>query len=351
MNCLNLLAQNFYLQGQIKGCDTEWVYLSDYDTNQKIDSTHCKNGAFVFKRHLDEPFMAKLSLESDKNGTLFFVENTNMTLDGSKESLWSSKVNGSALNDLNNYYNENFFHPLRMKFVQNSVERNQLKLPADSLKLKAIDRNTDSLQAVSKQQIVRMIQENSKSFLGLYTLSIHYGEMEIEKVKTLLANLSDELKNTPTGKRLTEIIYKKGLLKAGDSLPVFVLNNTNKQAISSESFIGKYVFYNFWASWCGPCRKEHPELIDLYMHINPQKIEFVSISTDEDLNKWKDAIAKDKLLWKQLVDKVDKNGLTLAENLGIQGIPTNILVDEKGIIVARDITMQEFKSILEKIHK
>lgn len=346
-----LLAQDLYLQGKIKGCDNEWVYLSDYDTNQKLDSARCKNEHVVFKRHLEEHFMAKISREADKSSASFFVENTKMTFEGPLKALWESKAIGSAINDLNTYYNGVVFQPFRLQFLQSNIERNRLKLPEDSLKIKAINEKLDSLQAVSKRMTINQIKKHSDSFYGLYVLHKNYRTVSVEESKVLLLNLSDELKNTPTGKKLTELIYKRGTLKAGDTLPAFILNDLKSREVSSTTQRGKYIFYNFWASWCGPCRKEHPKLIELYKHRNAQKIEFISISTDEDLTQWKKAVQKDQLPWPQLIDKVGKTGLTVGQNLGIQGVPSNFLIDDKGVIVARDMSLQDFAKFLEGMER
>lgn len=323
LSCHSLLAQDLYLQGKIKACNNEWIFLWNHDTNRKIDSTICKNEHFEFKQHLEEPFRAKITRTTDRSEMSFFAENTQMAFENFEENLWNSKVSGSPLNDLDKNYNEVVFHPFRLQFLQANMDKNNLKLPEDSLKLKQIDWKLDSLQAVSKQMTINIIKEHSNSFLGLYNLNNHYNTISIEDSKILLASLSDDLKETPTGKKLTELIYKRGTLKAGDALPVFVLNDLKNREVLSKFLAGKYIFYNFWASWCGPCRKEHPELLELYKHRNAQKIEFVSISTDTDFDKREKAVAKDKLLWPQLIDKVGSNGLTVAQSMGIQGVPSN----------------------------
>lgn len=344
-----LIAQNYHLKGRINRCNNNWVFISDYHTNKKIDSVFCKNDEFFFNGTFDEPKMVKLTQVKDKSWFSFFMDNTIMEVVANKDSLWNAKIIGSPLNDLYEQYNNNLAHPIRLKLVENSVIKNTLKLPADSAQLKLIDRKIDSLYNESLLGTINIIKNNKSSFISLYFLNIQYGAIGLNKSKELLSEIDDKIKNTPTGRKLISKIYKIGKLNVGDLIPNFMLNDTNTKLVSSKSFLGKHVFLDFWASWCGPCRQEHPELIKIYNTNKFRNIEFISISKDEDMIKWKNAIIKDKLTWIQLIDEEDKNGLSVSNNFGVFGIPSNILIDKRGTVVAKDLSLKELSTFLKTI--
>jgi len=344
-----LIAQNYHLKGRINRCNNNWVFISDYYTNKKIDSVFCKNEEFSFHGKIDEPKMIKLTESMDKSWFPFFIEEANIEIIANKDSLWNSKVTGSPLNELYTQYNDGFAHPIRLKLVENNIIKNSLKLPADSSQLKLVDKKIDSLYNKSLLGTINLIKNNKSSFISLYFLEIQYGAIGLTKSKELLSEIDDKIKNTPTGRKLISKIYKIGTLNVGDLIPIFTLNDTNSKLVSSKSFLGKYVFFDFWASWCGPCRQEHPELIKIYNTNKFRNIEFISISKDEDMIKWKNAIIKDKLTWIQLIDEEDKNGLSVSNNFGIFGIPSNILIDKRGTVVAKDLSLKELSTFLKTI--
>ena len=335
----NLIGQEFNIKGRIKGCDRNWIYISDYNTNKKIDSVICKNEAFSFHGKIDEPKLVKLTESMDKSWFPFFIEEGNIEIKAIKDSLWNSKVFGSPLNELYTQYEMVLVNPIRLKLVENSIIKNTLKLPADSSQLKLVDKKIDSLYNESLLGTIDLIKNNKSSFISLYFLEIQYGAIGLNKSKELLTNIDDKIKNTPTGKKLISKIYKIGKLSIGEEITHFILNDINAKIVSSKSFLGKYIFVDFWASWCGPCRQEHPELIKIYNTNKFRNIEFVSISKDEDMGKWENAIIKDKLPWIQLIDKEDNNGLTVS----------NILIDKRGIVIAKDLSLKEFSTLLKTI--
>ncbi|MNY25738.1 Thiol:disulfide interchange protein TlpA [compost metagenome] len=120
--------------------------------------------------------------------------------------------------------------------------------------------------------------------------------------------------------------------------------------VSLKDFKGKYVLVDFWASWCGPCRADAPELKDVYEKMKGKNISFVSISLDSDKGKWQQALAEENMAWPQLSDlKGDQNTASLAYK--VKGIPAKFLIDPNGIIIGagfREVNSGPKQKILEK---
>ena len=130
----------------------------------------------------------------------------------------------------------------------------------------------------------------------------------------------------------------------------FSMKDTNDQIITLSSFKGKYVLLDFWASWCGPCREEHPNLIAVYDNYKNKNFTILSVSIDTDKERWIKAIAKDKLIWTQVSDlKGGKSEVYL--KYGITSIPANFLIDPNGIVIDKDLKGDALKNELFKIFK
>jgi peroxiredoxin len=122
----------------------------------------------------------------------------------------------------------------------------------------------------------------------------------------------------------------------GQEAPEISLPNSKGNTISLSSLKGKIVLVDFWASWCGPCRKSNPGIVKLYNKYKAQGFEVYGVSLDESKKKWLAAVKKDKITYTQVLDnKVWDSDAAL--KYGVEAIPTNFLIDKSGKIVAIDL--------------
>ncbi|HSZ72019.1 MAG TPA: TlpA disulfide reductase family protein [Cytophagaceae bacterium] len=143
---------------------------------------------------------------------------------------------------------------------------------------------------------------------------------------------------------------KKDKAAIGTPAPNFTLNDRNGKSISLTSLKGKYVVIDFWASWCGPCRAESPNMVKLYKKMKSDRFEILGVSLDGSEDAWDKAIEKDGLNWLHVSDLMQWNSPVVAL-YGIEGIPATVVVDPNGIIVAKNLRGEELMTKLEELLK
>jgi len=217
---------------------------------------------------------------------------------------------------------------------------NKLGVIFDSLKNDDIKKSLDYFKA------------NKTSLLSLYSFNRFTTFFaDYSKVEKDFALLPTWAKNTPDGKSIKAKIEGAKSAQVNTKAKKFVQQSSKGQKISLDAFEGKYVLLDFWASWCAPCRKEHPNLIKTYEQFKAKNFEIISVSLDSENDNWINAIAKDKITWTQISDlKGQQNDI--AVQYGVQSVPANFLINPKGTIIDKNLSGEELykklKTLLDK---
>lgn len=150
------------------------------------------------------------------------------------------------------------------------------------------------------------------------------------------------------GQPSTEVVNQKAVIEVGMIAPNFTEKNLKGKDISLKSFKGKYVLIDFWASWCGPCRRENPAVVAAYNAFKDKNFTILGVSLDKDRAAWEKAVKDDGLVWEQVSDLKGWNAAPAAL-YGVRSIPSNFLVDPQGRIIAMNLRGEALAQKLSEV--
>lgn len=225
----------------------------------------------------------------------------------------------------------------------------ELSAKNDTVGLKKLGVIFDSLKKDDINKSLNYFKANKTSLLSLYSFNRFTTFFaDYSKVEKDFALLPTWARNSPDGKNILAKIEGAKSAKVNTQAKKFVQLSSTGQQISFDAFEGKYILLDFWASWCAPCRKEHPNLIKTYEQFKNKNFEIISVSLDSEKENWLNAITKDKLTWTQISDlKGQQNDI--AVQYGVQSVPANFLIDPKGIIIDKNLTGEELNKRLKTL--
>ncbi|SHM10369.1 Peroxiredoxin [Chitinophaga jiangningensis] len=348
-------AKPFTIQGTVSDQKTPAkVFLRMRKSGETfIDSTLTKDGKFTFTGTLEEPTMASLMLSPEDAGKsvsmrrdmlAIFLESSTVTIT-TTDSISKATVTGSKANDDYNKLGEQLkgVNEVNMALQQQYRALAQAK---DKEGMKALEARYDSLDAAEKAIETSFFNANTSSPIALFVLNQVAGyDLDVKTIEPLYKKLSKEAKNLPSGKEFAKRLDAAKKTAVGSTALEFSQADSTGKAISLASFRGKYVLVDFWASWCGPCRAENPNVVKAYEKFNPKGFEILGVSLDDKKEKWLAAIHADKLTWQHVSDLKGWNNAA-AGLYGVRAIPQNFLIDPKGKIIAKNLRGEELEKKL-----
>ena len=365
LSALSVFAQEkkFVINGTLPVTSKKYNVLLSWNNGNEGEEVKLVNGKFEIKGIISEPGIATLSVQeaSPKQGKEFsrleYEQNTlNLFIDSgvititSKTFLWDAAVTGSAVvNDFNQYQQQ--IKPLnRLESKMGEVFDGYMKAKNKKMADELFEYYKGILHLYYLEQ-VDFVKNKPSSFISLYLTQEALGnEMDAAKADPMFVLLAPSLQNSEKGKLLKAMIEIGKKTMVGKPAADFMQPDANGNQIALSSFKGKYVLVDFWASWCGPCRAESPNLVKAYAKYKTKNFEIFGVSLDESKDKWLKAIKNDKYTWPQVGDMKGWEN-TVAHEYGIQGIPFNILLDPNGVIIARNLRGDALEKKLEEILK
>ena len=346
------------------------LFFTYYNTTSKFRYTDSATvGAekiVTFKTALDEPILAQLRVvpvagsagvkerpNFKRDNYSLYIEPAKLTA-VAKDSLGNTEVTGSA--------SHKDYLALKAKEAPYEAAEDALykdystaRKNKDSVGERVAENKIDSIESLVKEDVYKGFVKDygKKSPVALYALAQYTGySIDPVKAQPLYDQLAPSIKNLPAGKAFEKRIAVAKTLQIGRPALPFTETDTLGSPVSLASFKGKYVLIDFWASWCGPCRAENPNVVKAFNDYKDKGFTVLGVSLDRPGQKerWLKAIHDDRLAWTHVSDlKFWDNDV--AQLYDVKAIPQNFLIDKEGKIIARDIRGEELETTLQQVVK
>jgi peroxiredoxin len=342
---------NYKIDGSAEGIkDGTKVFLQEIsEQNQlvNIDTSAVKNGKFSFDPAEVENSDLNLITVEGINGNIIFVsENEKLKIKANKDSIIDSSVKGGEQNDFFKTYFDEVMgsNKERQRIQQEGMAAMRKK---DTVKVDAIRAEMDDINENSVSKRLKMIDNHKESNISVLILSDLMGLRLIDaaKAEEKFNALSEKVKNSKKGKKLSEMIAKAKaseiaatLPEIGNMAPQFSAPTPQGEELALSDALGKYTIIDFWASWCKPCRMENPNVVNIYNKFHEKGLNIISVSLDkpDDKKSWMAAISKDKMNWYHVSNLLFWNE-PVAKKYGVTAIPATFLLDANGKIIDKNL--------------
>ena len=341
----------YTINGTLEGAETGNVFLVKYagqnlDTLAKAAVTH---GKFTMTGTVDGLTDAFLTIEGKRGGTPVFIENAVLTANLDMNKPMENKVTGTPAQELANQFMaiSQGAQKAQSDLYQQYMAASQEK---DEAKMKEIEEKYNKVEADAKAEEEALMKANSDSYVAAYILSSKMGGMDVEELEEQFKILGPNAQASVPGKKIADRIQKMAAVAVGQVAPDFTLETPDGKQLSMHSIKGKVKLIDFWASWCGPCRGENPNVVKVYNEYHPKGLEILSVSLDNNKEKWVEAIEKDGLTWNHVSDL--KGWQSAAAQLyGVNGIPHLIVLDENNVIIAKNLRGEKLREKIAELLK
>ncbi len=330
---LALLSQKqLLINGKITGLhENSLVSLTDVDMpKDTLARGKIINGTLEMKGSLREAQLVSLNFQEQKKRTILFLDNNKITINGDIDNLQKLSVTGSPA-QADYMALQEMFNPLFDQYSKLSAQA-QAGGNRDSIQIQGA-RTFTAIQ----ERIEIYLQQHPASPVSPVLLMLTARLSEDVSVLEKRFNRLDTLVQTNYyGKMVRQVIDESKIGAIGSDAIDFTQDDVNGKPVSLSSFRGKYVLVDFWASWCGPCRMENPNVVKTYKQFKDKNFTIVGVSLDKSKDPWLKAIGDDNLAWTHVSDlKAWSNAVAVKYH--IQSIPQNFLIDPNGKIIAKDL--------------
>lgn len=335
------------------------VYLT-YRTGKTVitDSTVIDRGTFQLKGQVVDPVKARLIVDRQGVGILnlkeydflsIYLEKGQITV-SSPDSVSKAKISGSPINDENKKLSD-LLAPIVTKQKALAAEYDAAVKAKNEAAKDEIEKRFDVTDNELNELQIQFIQANTTSYVSLDAVkSIGGAAPDVEKIEPLFNGLSEQIKNTASGKEFAQKIAKLKQVAVGAVSPDFAQSNPDNKTVKLSDFKDKYLLIDFWASWCGPCRRENPNVVAAYNRFKDKNFTILGVSLDKDKEAWLKAVEKDQLNWAQVSDIKGWDN-EVAQLYAVQSIPANFLIDPNGKIIAKNLRGDQLLKKLAEIFK
>jgi peroxiredoxin len=327
------------------------AYLMKVENNALVafDSAEFNNG-YVFKGSVEKPMWAVFNIKGTNDRTDFFISNDAINISANEANPMKIDFEGTKVNDIYETYldSANNFSILNSKLYAEYQEANK---SGDKEAEEQIRAKMEMIYEAEQTFSENFAINNLENLVGLHIIrrklvyNMGYDDLKAAMDKIPASNQDNDYYSYLVGH-----LAKLEKTKVGNIAPDFTMKDTAGNDVSLKDFRGNYTLIDFWAAWCGPCRRANPHVVEIYNEFNAKGFQVLGVSFDQDKEKWLQAIKDDQLPWTQVSDLQGWNNAA-GKLYGVNSIPHTVLIDPEGKIVMNKFTHEELKEKLKEIYE
>ena len=341
---------HFVIKGKIANSDSVTFLLQKREAGKivTIDSAISNKGSFKMAGVVEYPDLVQLVALNTNYRTSFYLENAEISISGTLDSLFNAKISGSKTQDEYIAFIETN-KPLSEKYSAMVADYQAARQANDIVKIAEIEKAADEIAKEMTNLQKDFIKNNPSSFVTPSILKSLSYEMEPGEIEEAINAMDTNVANVPVIKDLKVRLEGMKIVAIGQKAPDFTMNDVNGNPVSlSSKFGAKLLLVDFWAAWCGPCRQENPNVVKVHNEFMKKGFDVFGVSLDQSKDAWVKAIADDKLTWTHVSDLKYWNNAA-ARMYAVNSIPANFLLDETGTIIARNLRGEDLYNKVNEI--
>ncbi|WP_374400028.1 redoxin domain-containing protein [Flavobacterium sp.] len=356
ISCNNLKDNEFLISGEAKGIENgkkAFVEMQSELGTIIMDTAVVTDGKFELRGIAKNIDLGFVRIENSPINLPIIIEEGKIDIKIVKDSLHKSSLGGTPNNDMFQKFN-NESRAISEKVAKYGRDNGEImqnaQVKKDTVTIKRLMSEYQKFQDEMNVYSKKFINDNPDTYISVLLLEnfLMRNYLSKEEVTKIYNKLDKTMQQTNSGKRISAVIFKKNVVKIGEKAPNFSANSPEGKTISLKESLGKVTIIDFWASWCGPCRAENPNVVAMYNELHDKGLNIIGVSLDKDAAKWKEAIAKDKLTWAH-VSNLKFWDEPIAKQYNVQSIPATFILDAKGNIVAKDLRGDALKAKVKEL--
>ncbi len=342
----NTSPEKFVISGSVDGIDQGMARVRVFQNGDYVylDSIPVQDGTFTLQGSVDFPTYAYVEVDGIRNPLGFFVENDSIFVHMDKSNPGASSVEGSASNDIL----DSLYSGLNQEQQSLMEQYRAASIAGDTALTNSLIPRFNELYEQRNQITQDYIDNNKSSVITPYLVRTNnIYSLSWEQLDSLVATFDPALEASPYTKFFHDRVATLKRVDIGQPAPDFTQADTSGNPLSLSSLIGKsdLLLVDFWASWCGPCRRENPNIVAIYRDYHDKGFDVLGVSLDRqgEGDRWKQAIRSDSLSWHHMSDLQYWNNAA-AKLYGVMAIPHSVLLDKNGIIIAQDLRGDDLRN-------